>query len=388
MEYSGAVIRRSERLKEVRAALRRTPIVHILGPRQSGKTTLARALTRTSRATVFDLEDPVDLARLASPMTALADLRGLVVIDEIQRRPDLFPVLRVLADRPKGRARFLILGSASPDLARGVSETLAGRVSHIDLAGFDLAEVGPARFDVLWLRGGLPRSFLAASDGDSLAWRRDYARDFLQRDIPLLGLPIPAAALGRFWSMLAHFHGGIWNAAELARSLGTSEGTARRYLDILSGAFVVRQLPPWFESIRKRQVKSPKVYVRDSGLLHALLSVETRDQLAGHFKYGASFEGFAIEQTLSLLRTPDAYFWATHQGAELDLLVLRGGRRFGFEVKCSDAPEMTKSMGIALEDLRLHRLLVIYPGRRSYALAPNVEVVSILDLPRRLKALG
>lgn len=390
MEYPLRMIPRTAHLNALRAALRRTPIASILGPRQSGKTTLARMVTRTARAArahVFDLEDPVDVARLASPLTALQDLRGLVVIDEIQRMPALFPILRVLADRPRTPARFLLLGSASLDLVRGVSETLAGRVSHVALPGFDLSEVGPARFGRLWLRGSLPRAFLAATDPDSLAWRRDYVRDFLERDIPQLGISIPAAALGRFWNMVAHFHGGIWNAAELARSIGASDGTARRYLDLLTGAFVVRQLQPWFENLSKRQVKAPKIYVRDSGLLHALLSVETRAQLLGHYKYGASWEGFAIEQVLSILGIDQGFFWATHQGAELDLLVVRGGRRFGFEMKCSDAPHLTKSMAVALHDLRLAQLFVVYPGRTSYALSSDVQVVSILELPERLASL-
>src|SRR5687768_17287175 len=286
-------------------------------------------------------------------MLALEPLRGLVVIDEIQRLPKLFEVLRVLADRPRNPARFLILGSADPRLVRGVSESLAGRVGHVDIAGFDLSEVGSRRYQRLWLRGGFPRSFLAKSDRASLAWRRDYIRDFLQRDLSDLGITIPAATLGRFWNMVAHFHGGIWNAADFARSLGTSENTARHYLDLLSGAWAVRQLQPWFENIGKRQIKSPKVYVRDVGLLHALLDLDTRDQLMGHQKVGASFEGFVIEQILSLLRVREAYFWGTHQGAELDLFVMYRGKRFGFEVKLSESPTVTKSMRIAVDDLSL-----------------------------------
>jgi len=381
------MIPRTQRLRQVRDALRRSPVVSILGPRQSGKTTLARAVAARRSAAHFDLENPTDLARLSAPMTALEGLRGLVVIDEIQRKPELYPILRVLVDRPRNPARFLLLGSASPDLVRGVSESLAGRVSHVDLPGFDASEVGPGRFEILWLRGGLPRSFLAKSESDSLAWRRDYIRDFLERDIPQLGISIPSAALGRFWNMVAHYHGGVWNAAEFGRSIGSSETTARRYLDLLSGACVVRQLAPWFENLGKRQVKSPKVYVRDSGLLHSLLSVESRERLQGHFKYGASWEGFVVEQTLSLLGTHDAYFWSTYQGAEIDLLLFRGGRRYGLEMKCSDAPERTKSMDIAIADLRLDSLWVVYPGRRSYSLGPNIEVLSILDLPDRLRKL-
>jgi hypothetical protein len=381
------LIRRAEYTARIRDALARTPIVSILGPRQSGKTTLARAFVRGRKATFFDLENPIDVARLVAPMNALEPLRGLVVIDEVQRMPQLFEILRVLADRPRTPARFLILGSADPRLVRGVSESLAGRVSHIDVDGFDLAEVGPNRFQRLWVRGGLPRSFLARSDGASLAWRRDYIRDFLQRDLTELGVTIPAATIGRFWNMIAHFHGGTWNAAEFARSLGSSENTARHYLDLLSGAWAVRQLQPWFENMGKRQVRSPKVYVRDSGLLHALLDIATHDQLMGHPKAGASWEGFAIEQVLALLDVREAFFWGTHQGAELDLMILRGGHRFGFEIKMSDAPTMTKSMRIAIDDLNLARLWVVYPGSRSYSLDDRSEAVGIRDLPSRLATL-
>jgi hypothetical protein len=380
------VIKRSA-LPLLTEALKRTPIVSLLGPRQSGKTTLARAWAKGRRVTFFDLENPTDLARLSLPMNALGPLRGLVVIDEIQRLPSLFEVLRVLADRPRTPARFLILGSADPRMVRGVSESLAGRVSHIDIGGFDLSEVGPPNFQKLWLRGGLPRSYLARSNGASLAWRKDYVRDFLQRDLTELGVTIPAATLGRFWNIIAHYHGGIWNAAEFARSLGTSENTARHYLDLLSGAWAVRQLQPWLENIGKRQVRSPKVYVRDAGLLHALLDLEGSDELMGHQKVGASFEGFAIEQVLTLLRARDAFFWGTHQGAELDLLVTHKGRRLGFEVKLSESPTVTKSMRIAIEDLSLAHLFVVYPGAASFALDTSIEVIAVADLPARLLRL-
>jgi predicted AAA+ superfamily ATPase len=365
----------------------RNPIVSLLGPRQSGKTTLARAIARGRHATFFDLENPTHLARLSAPMHTLEPLKGLVVIDEIQRLPKLFEVLRVLADRPRNPAKFLILGSADPRLVRGVSESLAGRVSHVDVGGFQLTEVSPTRFARLWVRGSFPRSFLARSDAASLAWRRDYVRDFLQRDLTELGVTIPAATLGRFWNMVAHFHGGIWNAADFARSLGASENTARHYLDILAGAWAIRVLQPWFENLGKRQRRSPKVYVRDTGLLHALLDLETQDTLMGHPKAGASWESFAIEQVLALVAARDAYSWGTHQGAELDLLVMRGGKRYGFEMKLSDDPTTTKSMRIALDDLKLTRLFVIYPGRESYSLDDRVDVVSILDLPARLERL-
>jgi len=302
--------------------------------------------------------------------------------------PTLFEVLRVLADRPRTPARFLILGSADPSLVRGISESLAGRVSHIDIAGFDLSEVGAKNFQKLWLRGGLPRSYLARSNAASLAWRRDYVRDFLQRDLRELGVMIPSATLGRFWNMVAHYHGGIWNAAEFARSLGSAENTARHYLDLLSGAWAVRQLQPWFENMGKRQVRSPKVYVRDVGLLHALLDLETHDQLLGHPKAGASFEGFVIEQVIALLNARDIYFWATHQGAELDLLVMHRGQRLGFEIKLTESPGITKSMRIAMEDLRLDRLFVLYPGRVSCQMDEKMEAVAVTDLPRRLAHLA
>ncbi|MGB8297501.1 MAG: ATP-binding protein [Polyangia bacterium] len=381
------MIYRSVYASHVRRALAHSPIVSILGPRQVGKTTLARAFAQGSRVTVFDLENPADFARLSAPMRALEPLRGLVIIDEIQRLPKLFEVLRVLADRPRTPARFMILGSADPRLVRGVSESLAGRVSHIDVGGFDLREVGVRHFVRLWLRGGFPRSFLAKSDSASLSWRRDYVRDFLQRDLSELGVTIPAATLGRFWNMVAHYHGGIWNAAEFARSLGTSENTARHYLDILSGAWTVRVLQPWFENMGKRQLRSPKVYVRDTGLLHALLDLETHHQLTGHPKAGASWEGFVIEQVLTLLGVREAYFWGTHQGADLDLFVMRGGKRYGFEMKMSDAPTASKSMRIAIDDLKLNRLFVLYPGRQSYSLDRDIEVLSILDMPSRLADL-
>ena len=372
----------------VREALARTPIVSLLGPRQVGKTTLARQVARGRKANFFDLENPTDVARLSAPMQTLDPLRGLVVIDEIQRLPGLFEILRVLADRVRTPARFLILGSADPRLVRGISESLAGRVSHIDVASFDLTEVGPSRFARLWLRGGLPRSFLGKSDGASLAWRRDYVRDSLQRDLSELGVTIPAATLGRFWNMVAHYHGGIWNAAEFARSLGTSENTARHYLDILAGAWAIRALQPWFENLGKRQVRAPKVYVRDVGLLHALLDLEGHSQLMGHPKVGASWEGFAIEQVLTLLRAREAYFWRTHQGAELDLLVMHRGRRYGFEMKMGDAPTATKSMRIALDDLGLSSLYVVYPGKLSYPIDDKIRVLSIHDLPTELAKLG
>lgn len=326
-------------------------------------------------ANYFDLEDPESLARLAEPMTALRPLRGLVVIDEIQRRPDLFPILRVLCDRRPLPARFLILGSASMSLVRGISESLTGRLETIDVGGLSLDEVGGARQARHWLRGGLPPSFLARSDEASAAWRKDYIRSVLERDVPQLGVQIPSTALYRFWSMLAHYHAQVWNAAEPARSLGIGETTVRRYLDVLDGLFMVRPLQPWHENLGKRQVKAPKIYFRDTGLLHQLLGVRTGRDLLGHPKCGASWEGYVVAEALEALRPDRAYFWSTHNGAELDLLLFRRGKRIGLEVKRADAPRLTPSMRIAKADLKLDRLFVVYPGDTRYPLAPGVEAL-------------
>lgn len=372
--------KRDELLSCVRGALRRSRVVALIGPRQSGKTTLARQIVPVESVRYFDLEDPTSLARLAEPMTALAALRGVVVIDEVQRRPDLFPLLRVLSDRRPVRARFLILGSASPELLRQSSESLAGRIETIALSGFSVAEVGARALNRHWLRGGFPRAFLAKTQDESLRWRREFIQTFLERDLPQLGVLISAQALRRFWAMVAHYHGNIWNAAEPARSLGVSEPTIRRYLDLLTGVFMVRQLAPWHENLGKRQVRAPKVYVRDSGVLHALLGIRTEAELLHHPKCGASWEGYAIEEVLKVVQPDDAYFWATHQGAELDLLLLKDGRRVGVEVKRTDAPTLTPSMRIALNDLRLEQLIVLYPGSRRYPLADRVTVVPLSDL--------
>lgn len=379
MVHTDGVIDRVIDHSLVARAVKRSRVVALLGPRQCGKTTLAREFVRVDSPNYFDLEDPVGLARLSEPETALRPLRGLVVIDEVQRRPELFPLLRVLADRRPLPARFLILCSASPELLRQSSETLAGRMETVPLEGFRLADVGAARQERHWLRGGFPRSFIARSEADSLAWRRQFVQTFLERDIPQLGVQVPASALRRFWHMLAHHHGQIWNAAEFARSLGFGEATARRYLDLLSGVFMVRQLPPWFENLGKRQVKSPKIYVRDSGLLHTLLGIKSRRDLEMHPKLGASWEGYAIEEVLKSLQPDEAYFWATHQGAELDLLLFKNGRRIGVECKRTDSPTLTPSMRIAITDLRLDRLQVVYPGTRSYPLAAGVDVVPLGD---------
>ena len=361
-------------------ALERSRVVALLGPRQCGKTTLARQFVPTDSAAYFDLEDPLSLARLDEPMTALRDLSGLVVIDEVQRRPELFPILRVLADRTPLPARFLILGSAAPDLLRQSSESLAGRMETVPLSGFTITDVGMPAHQVHWLRGGFPLSFLATSDSNSVAWRKSFIQTLLERDIPSFGLGTPAPTLFRFWTMLAHYHGQVWNAAEPARSLGIGETSVRRYLDLLEGVYMVRQLQPWHENLKKRQVKSPKVYIRDSGLLHQLLGIRTMPELLSHPKCGASWEGYVIEEIISSVQPDEVYFWATHAGAELDLLLFKDGRRFGVEIKRADAPRLTPSMRTALEDLRLDRLAVIYPGERRYALAEQVEVVPLMDL--------
>ena len=377
MVASGAMIARPRLLTALRAALRRSPVVALIGPRQCGKTTAARWLVPADSSRYFDLEDPASLARLDAPMTALEPLRGLVAIDEIQRRPDLFPILRVLADRRPARARFLILGSASPALLRQSAESLAGRLETITLAGLRLDEVGATGLGRHWRRGGFPRSYLARTEADSVRWRRAFIQTFLERDLPQHGIRIPAPTLFRFWAMLAHYHGGFWNAAEPARSLGLSQPTVREYLDLMTQVFMVRQLPPWHANLGKRQVKAPKVYVRDTGLLHELLGVHRDANLQRHPKLGSSWEGYAIEEAIKLTEPDEAYFWATHTGAELDLLLLKDGRRYGLEMKHQDAPRLTASMRIALEDLGLDHLTVLYPGSRAYALADRVRVVPL-----------
>ena len=374
------MIYRKTAIELVRAALKRSRVVALLGPRQSGKTTLARQFVPAESLNYFDLEDPSSLARLTEPDTALRPLKGLVLIDEIQRRPDLFPLLRVLADRKPRPARFLILGSASPDLLKQSSETLAGRLETIPLEGFRLADLGAAAQTRHWVRGGFPLSCTARTEAGSLAWRRQFLQTFIERDLPQLGVTIPAVALRRFWNMVAHYHGQIWNSAELARALAVNESTVRRYLDLLTGVFMVRQLPPWFENLGKRQVKAPKVYVRDTGLLHALLGIANQRDLEHHPKVGASWEGYAVEEVLKALRPDDAYYWATHQGAEIDLVLFKNGRRIGVECKRADAPVLTPSMRIALADLKLDELRVVYPGTKRYTLAKKVEVVPLAQL--------
>lgn len=367
-------------IESIQAALGRSRVVVLAGPRQCGKTTLARELLSEDSINYFDLEDPASLARLEEPMTALRPLEGLVVIDEVQRRPDLFPVLRVLADRNPAPARFLILGSASGELLRQTSESLAGRMEQILIGGFTLGELGAQAEAALWLRGGFPLSYLAGQEADSLAWRKNFIRTLLERDLPQWGVRVPAVALHRFWTMLAHYHGQTWNAAEPARALGVSESTMRRHLDLLTDAFMIRQLQPWHANLRKRQVKSPKVYVRDSGLLHELLGVSTDKGLLNHPKVGASWEGFVIEQVLMTEPHDEAFFWATHQGAEIDLVLRQGDRLLGVECKRADVPRLTPSIRTALVDLGLERVAVIYPGVKRYSLADRVEAVPLQAL--------
>jgi hypothetical protein len=371
------VINRQADFALVRAALRRSRVVALLGPRQCGKTTLARQLVPPESLNYFDLEDPQSLARLTEPDTALRPLRKLVVIDEIQRRPDLFPFLRVLADRSPLPARFLILGSASTDLLRQSSETLAGRLETVPLEGFRLSDLGADAQARHWLRGGFPLAYKPRRESDSVAWRRQFLQTFLERDIPQLGSTIPAFALRRFWNMVAHYHGQIWNSSELARALAVNESTVRRYLDLMTGVFMVRQLPPWFENLGKRQVKSPQVYVRDTGMLHALLGITNQRDLENHPKVGASWEGYAVEEVLKSFRPDEAYYWATYNGAELDLLLFKNGRRIGIECKRADAPTLTPSMRTALADLRLDDLYVLYPGEKTYSLGRKVEVMPL-----------
>jgi predicted AAA+ superfamily ATPase len=343
---------------------------------------------RDRTAAYFDLESQIDANRLQNPELMLGSLRGLVIIDEAQAMPELFRVLRVLVDRPRNRTRFLILGSASPELVKNVSETLAGRVEFVELSGFDLEETGAGSANVVWLRGGFPRSFLARTDRDSLAWREGFIQTFLARDIPQLGISIPPAAMRRFWTMLAHYHGQTWNASELGRSLDLSDKTVRSYLDILTGTYMVRQLQPWHENVSKRQVKAPKIYLRDSGILHALLNLPDSRTLQSHPRLGASWEGFAIEQILRILKPPQAFFWATHSGAAVDLFVIFHGRRYGIECKFSESPKITKSMNQAIESLNLDHLWIFHPGEHSYPLSEQVSVwpmKSIAILPKQLR---
>ncbi len=369
-------------------ALRRSPVTALLGPRQCGKTTLARTFANGNEVHYFDLEAPSDRQRLQNPEIMLSSLSGMVILDEIQLVPELFSILRVLVDRPDHQARYLVLGSASPQIIKNVSETLAGRVELVELSGFNLSEIPVEQNDKIWIRGGFPRSFLATTDADSLAWREGFIRTFLERDIPQLGISIPAAAMRRFWTMLAHLHGQTWNASELGRSMSLTDKTVRSYLDILTGTYMVRQLQPWHENLKKRQVKAPKIYLRDSGLLHSLLNISNRHELLGHPRLGASWEGFALEQVLNVLSPTQAYFWATYSGAELDLFFFCKGKRFGVEFKFNEAPGISKSMLSALKDLNLHHLWVIHPGDQTYPVHEKISMLSRMEIPMLSKLLG
>ena len=374
------MIERKRYAQQLSQASKRSPVVALLGPRQCGKTTLARWCGEKELAAYYDLESQPDLIRLQNPEMMLSSHQGLVILDEIQNKPELFSVLRVLVDQPTNKACFLILGSASPHIIKNVSETLAGRVEFVELTGFDLEETGTDWQQTLWLRGGLPRSFLADSEEASSVWREGFIRTFLERDIPQLGINIPAPAMRRFWTMLAHFHGQTLNSSKLARSMGISDKTARSYLDILTGTFMIRQLQPWYANIGKRQVKAPKIYFRDLGLLHSLLNLSDWHSLQGHPQVGASWEGFALEQTLRFISPSEAYFWSTHSGAEVDLLFELNGQRFGVEFKFSEAPAVTKSMNIALDDLKLKHLFIVYPGGHQYAVSDQVTTWPLRDI--------
>lgn len=385
------MIDRELHARQIARLLKRFPVVAILGARQVGKTTLATSVAPTvsDRISRFDLENPPDLARLADPMLALQEPKGLVVLDEVQRRPELFPVLRVLADRKPTRTRFLVLGSAAPDLLRQSSESLAGRIAYYELPGLAVREVGFEHADRLWVRGGFPKAFLARSDRESMEWRQAFIRTFLERDLPALGVNIAADTMRRFWSMLAHHHAQLWNASEMGRSFGVADTTVRNYLDKLTDALVVRQLKPWHENLGKRQVKSPKIFIRDCGLLHALLNLPTKRDIEGHPKLGASWEGFIIDQVVQQLgvSAEETYHWRTHQGAELDLLVVRGGLRLGFEVKRTVAPTLTPSMRSAMHDLKLKSLTVVHAGEQTFPLSKQVQAVAFRDILNAIQPL-
>lgn len=383
------MIERARLLGQINEALSRNRVVALIGPRQCGKTTLARQIVSPDSVNYFDLENPVSLQRLDEPMTELQDLRGIVVIDEVQRKPNLFPILRVLCDREPLPARFLILGSASPALLRQSSESLAGRIATIRMSGFSLEEVGGESQKTHWLRGGFPRSFLAETDQESLEWRREFISTFLERDVPQFGVRIPATSLFRFWSLLAHYHGQVWNGSEAARALNISEATARRYVDLLEDLYMIRQLPPWFANLGKRQVKSPKIYFRDTGLLHYFLGIKSEQELRLHPRLGASWEGYVIEEVVKAARPDEVFFWAVHSGAELDLLLIKDGKRIGVECKRMDAPKLTPSMRTAMKDLELERLVVVYPGSQPYSLAEGISVLplsKIADNPEIIAA--
>lgn len=365
----------------IQDAIERSRVSLLIGARQVGKTTLARTFVDESSLNYFDLENPADLARLEQPMTALADLSGVIVIDEIQRRPDLFPVLRVLSDRHPLPARFLILGSAAPDALRQATESLTGRLEELAVSGFSLAEIGIKHADRLWLRGGYPLAYLAKSDADSFRWRRQYARSLASQDLRDFGLRLSPLTIERFLAVVATAHGQLWNAAAPARALGISETTSRHYLDVLSDALLVRVLQPWSNNLGKRLRKRPKVYFRDSGLLHALLGVESKQSLLRHALVGSSWEGFVIEEVLKLAGDrARPYYWRTSNGAEVDLLLEFQSTLIAIEVKRSDAPSVTRSMRTAITELGIDRLIVIYPGKKRYKMGERIEAVPLGEI--------
>jgi uncharacterized protein len=379
------MIKREKYKKAVIRAIKRSPVTALLGPRQCGKTTLAREIGEIAGSTFFDLQKPSDKSRLENPELVFDILSGLVIIDEIQLEPKIFSNLRYIVDKPDNKCRFLILGSASPTIIKGVSETLAGRVEFVDLMGFNIDETGKDTMIKLWNRGGFPRSFLADNDEDSFAWREGFVRTFLQRDIPEIGINIPSTVMMRFWMMLANYSGQTWNSSELARSMGMSDKTIKWYVDVLTETYMVRQLQPWYENISKRQKKKPKIYIRDSGLLHYLLKLGDIQSLLGHPKAGASWEGFAIEQVIQTLSLKDVFYWATHSGAEIDMLFTFSGKRYGVEVKMNENPQPTKSMHIAINDLLLEKVFVVYPGDDSYGLEKNIIAAPPWDIARHFK---
>jgi uncharacterized protein len=375
-------LERQSLTKHVTDSIHHFRVTALLGPRQCGKTTLARTFG-VPRENHFDLEDPLDQARLQNPRDVLGSHTGLVIIDEFQRQPELFPILRVLADRKDQPARFLILGSASPQLMKGAAESLAGRVNFIHMGGLNCEEVGTDTRNRLWLRGGFPESYLAASDDASSRWRRSFIQTFLHQDIPSFGIDVSPERLRRFWIMAAHYHGQTWNSTAIAKSLDISHTTARSYLDVLTDSYVMRQLPPFVTNLKKRIVKAPKVYLRDSGLLHSLLQIETTADLQSNPRYGASWEGFALEQLCSVvaLEPDETFFWGTHGGAEMDLIVERGGKRYGFEFKVTEKPSVTHSMTIAKEDLELEKIYLVYPGELSFPLRDGMEAMGYAQIP-------
>ena len=372
------LIKRKADIESVLGFISSFPVTAILGPRQCGKTVLANQMAFNH---YFDLENPRDAAHLENPQLTLENLEGLIVIDEIQRLPDIFRLIRYLVDS-KSKQKYLILGSASRDLIHQNSETLAGRIGYHRLGGFTISDIGKKNLQKLWLRGGFPRSYLAKSYDESFLWLENYITTFLERDIPQLGISIPARTLRKFWIMISHYHSQVLNHSEIARSFGISDMTVKKYINILEGTFMLRVLQPWHTNTKKRLIKRPKIYIRDSGIFHSLMSIESEKELLGHNKLGSSWEGFALECVSKSLnkRDEELYFWQTHAGAELDLFWQHKGKNWGIEFKYAGAPKKMKSMEIALKDLKLSHLWVIYPGEKSYKLDKNLSVVPLKNI--------